>query len=168
MAALAADAAAPFGAPDILVNAAGVNLREPPEAITPESWNRTLTLNLTIPFFLARACLAGLRAKGEGRIINIASLQSARAFPGGMAYGASKGGVAQLTRAMAEAWSRDGIPANAIAPGFFPPALTAAVFADAVRAAPLATQTSSGRNWRSERPRSGKECVSQRRSRVSP
>src|SRR3546814_3321823 len=107
MAVLAADAAAPFGAPDILVNAAGVNLREPPEAITPESWNRTLTLNLTIPFFLARACLAGLRAKGEGRIINIASLQSARAFPGGMAYGASKGGVAQLTRAMAEASSEE-------------------------------------------------------------
>src|SRR3546814_764783 len=136
--------------PIFLVNAAGVNLREPPEAITPESWNRTLALNLTIPFFLARACLAGLRAKGEGRIINIASLQSARAFPGGMAYGASKGGVAQLTRAMAEAWSRDGITANAIAPGFFPTELTAAVFADDVRAAALAAQTASGRNGRLE------------------
>src|SRR3546814_8720158 len=55
MDALAEDTAALFGPPDILVNAAGVNLREPPEAITPESWHRTLTLNLTIPFFLARA-----------------------------------------------------------------------------------------------------------------
>src|SRR3546814_2104739 len=120
MDALAEDTAALFEPPDILVNAAGVNLREPPEAITPESWHRTLTLNLTIPFFLARACVAGMRARGGGRIVNIASLQSARAFAGGMAYGASKGGVAQLTRAMAEAWSRDGITANAIAPGFFP------------------------------------------------
>src|SRR3546814_11204718 len=84
-----------------------------------------------------------MRAKGEGRIINIASLQSARAFPGGMAYGASKGGVAQLTRAMAEAWSRDGITANAIAPGFFPTELTAAVFADDVRAAAHAAPTAS-------------------------
>src|SRR3546814_16106673 len=144
MAALAADAAAPVGVPDILVNAAGVNLREPPEAITPESWNRTLTLNLTIPFFLARACLAGLRAKGEGRIINIASLQSARAFPGAMAYGAPKGGVAQLPRAMAEAWSRDGIPAKAIHPGFFPTALTAAWFAGALPPARRPAHTATG------------------------
>src|SRR3546814_18901307 len=78
MDALAEDTAALFGPPDILVNAAGVNLREPPEAITPESWHRTLTLNLTIPFFLARACVAGMRARGGGRIVNIASLQSAR------------------------------------------------------------------------------------------
>src|SRR3546814_20520505 len=117
MAALAADAAAPFGAPVILVNAAGVNLREPPEAITPESWNRTLTLNLTIPFFLARACLAGLRAKGEGRIINLASLQSARAFPGGIAYCPSKGGLAQPHRAQAEARHAHRLTANAIAAG---------------------------------------------------
>src|SRR3546814_3278633 len=91
-----------------------------------------------------------MRAKGEGRIINIASLQSARAFPGGMAYGASKGGVAQLTRAMAEAWSRDGITANAIAPGFFPTELTAAVFADDVGAAALAAPIASRRNGRLE------------------
>src|SRR3546814_16648786 len=127
MAALAADAAAPFGAPVILVNASGVNLREPPEAITPESWNRTLTLNLTIPFFLARACLAGLRAKGEGRIINIASLQSARAVPGGMAFGASKAGVAKTTRWMAGACARDGITDQAVAPGFLPPEIGTAL-----------------------------------------
>jgi NAD(P)-dependent dehydrogenase (short-subunit alcohol dehydrogenase family) len=139
-----------FGAPDILVNAAGVNLREAPEAITPESWQRTLTLNLTIPFFLARACVPGMKAQGGGRIVNIASLQSQRAFANGMAYGAAKGGVAQLTRAMAEAWSRDGITANAIAPGFFPTELTAPVFEDAARAAQLAAQTAIGRNGRLE------------------
>lgn len=144
------EAGAHFGAPDILVNAAGVNLREAPQAITPESWNLTLTLNLSIPFFLARACVAGMRAKGFGRIVNIASLQSSRAFANGMAYGASKGGITQLTRAMAEAWSADGITANAIAPGFFPTGLTAPVFEDADKVAALAAQTAIGRNGRLE------------------
>jgi NAD(P)-dependent dehydrogenase (short-subunit alcohol dehydrogenase family) len=150
MDAVAREAAADFGAPDILVNAAGINLREAPEAITPESWNRTLTLNLTIPFFLARACVAGMKDKGAGRIINIASLQSERAMPNGMAYGASKGGVAQVTRAMAEAWSGEGITANAVAPGFFPTELTGAVFEDEERTSALAAQTAVGRNGRLE------------------
>ena len=65
-----------------------------------------------------------MQDKGWGRIINFASLQTFRAFPGGIAYGASKAGVAQMTRAMAEAWSPFGINANAIAPGFFKTELT--------------------------------------------
>ena len=65
--------------------------------------------------------------------MTFASLQTTRAFPGGIAYGASKGGIAQLTRAMAEAWSADGINANAIGPGFFPTELTAPVFSDPER-----------------------------------
>ena len=84
--------------------------------------------------------------KGWGRIINIASLQSSRAFANGLAYGASKGGVTQLTRAMAEAWSGSGINCNAIAPGFFPTELSAPVFADAERSAFNAQQTAIGRN----------------------
>ena len=87
-----------------------------------------------------------MRERGWGRIVNIASLQSARAFTGGLAYGASKGGVAQLTRAMAEAWSRDGITANALAPGFFPTELTGPVFGDPALAAKHAAQTCIGRN----------------------
>ncbi len=87
-----------------------------------------------------------MRDKGWGRIINIASLQSARAFENGLAYGASKGGVAQLTRAMAEALSRHGINANVLAPGFFPTELTGAVFSDPVRSEALAKQTAIGRN----------------------
>ncbi len=142
----AAAAAQPFGAPDILVNAAGVNLREPWQEITPESWRRTLEINLTVPFFLARALVPAMREKGWGRVINIASLQSQRAFANGMAYGASKGGVAQLTRAMAEAWSRFGIACNAMAPGFFPTELTAPVFEDAAKLRALAAQTAVGRN----------------------
>ena len=79
-----------------------------------------------------------------------ASLQSFRAFPGGLAYGVSKGGVAQMTRAMAEAWSCDGINSNAIAPGFFRTELTAPVFADPNRAARNAEQTCIGRNGEPE------------------
>ncbi len=144
--ALAMRLAAPFGAPAVLVNAAGVNLRERAEAITPQSWSRTLDLNLAAPFFLARALVPAMRATGYGRILNIASLQSSRAFPDSIAYGASKGGVVQLTRAMAEAWSRHGITANAIAPGFFSTELTAAVFSNPERAAWAAQSTAIGRN----------------------
>ena len=92
-----------FGGVDILINAAGLNYREDVDAITPDSWRRTIDLNLTVPFFLAREFIPGMREKGWGRIVNLASLQSSRAFQGGLAYGASKGGIAQLTRAMAQA-----------------------------------------------------------------
>ena len=114
--------------------------------MTPEGWNVTLDLNLAAPFFLAQSFSSDMKAKGWGRIVNFASLQTFRAFPGGIAYGASKAGVAQLTRAMAEAWSPFGITANAIAPGFFETELTAAVFNDPERAARNAEQTCIGRN----------------------
>jgi gluconate 5-dehydrogenase len=91
-----------------------------------------------------------MKTKGWGRIVNFASLQSSRAFPGGLSYGASKGGVAQLTRAMAEAWSPHGINCNAIGPGFFRTELTQAVFADPDRAARNAAQTCIGRNGEPE------------------
>ncbi|MDE2002636.1 MAG: SDR family oxidoreductase [Betaproteobacteria bacterium] len=141
-----AQAAAHFGAPDILVNAAGINLREPAERITEASWDAQLLLNLTVPFFLARQVVPQMIAKGWGRIINLASMQSLRAFPDSAPYGASKGGVVQLTRAMAEAWSAHGVTCNAIGPGFFPTALTAPVYADAKRVAELAARTMIGRN----------------------
>ena len=140
----------PFGAPDIIVHAAGVNLRQPADEVTAEGWQQTLWLNLTVPFMLSQRLVPHMKARGWGRIVNFASLQSERAFPGGIAYGASKGGVAQMTRAMAEAWSADGINANAIGPGFFPTELTAAVFADDARAERNAAQTCVGRNGRLE------------------
>lgn len=143
---LAARVAAPFGAPDILVHAAGINTREVADEVTPEGWDVTLNLNLAVPFFLSQKLVPGMRAKGWGRIVNFASLQSHRAFPGGLSYGASKGGVSQMTRAMAEAWSSDGIMVNAIGPGFFRTELTAAVFNDPERAARNAAQTCIGRN----------------------
>lgn len=143
---LVAEISQPFGAPDILVHAAGVNMRQAADDVTPDGWDQTLALNLSAPFFLSQAFAPNMKAKGWGRIVNFASLQTSRAFPAGIAYGASKGGVGQLTRAMAEAWSRDGITANAIGPGFFPTELTAAVFDDEDRAARNAAQTCIGRN----------------------
>jgi NAD(P)-dependent dehydrogenase (short-subunit alcohol dehydrogenase family) len=135
-----------FGAPDILVNAAGINTRQAADDVTAEGWDVTIDLNLRVPFFLAQAFAPSMKARGWGRIVNFGSLQSRRAFAGGLAYGASKGGVEQLTRAMAEAWSSSGINANALAPGFFPTELTAPVFADPTRADANARQTCMGRN----------------------
>ena len=140
--------AQPFGAPDIVVHAAGINTREAADDVTPDGWDQTLALNLSAPFFLSQAMVPAMKSKGWGRIVNFASLQTTRAFPGGIAYGASKAGVGQLTRAMAEAWSSDGITANAIGPGFFPTELTQAVFEDPDRAARNAAQTCMQRNGR--------------------
>jgi NAD(P)-dependent dehydrogenase (short-subunit alcohol dehydrogenase family) len=143
---VARQVAEPFGAPTIIVHAAGINNREPADEVTPEGWDVTMDLNLAAPFFLSQALVPAMRAAGWGRIVNFASLQTTRAFPGGLSYGASKGGIGQLTRAMAQAWSSDGITTNAIGPGFFRTELTAAVFNDPERAARNAAQTCIGRN----------------------
>lgn len=131
---------------DIVVNAAGLNLRQPFGEVTADAFDLHMAVHLRAPFLLTQAFAPGMAERGFGRIINLASLQSARAFPNSAPYGAAKGGVVQLTRAIAEAWSRHGITCNAIAPGFFPTPLTAPVFADPERAARNAAQTAIGRN----------------------
>ena len=134
------------GVVDGVVNAAGINLREAVDQVSHDSWDLTLNLNLSIPFFFSREFVPEMRKQNFGRVINIASLQSTRAFPNGLAYGASKGGVCQMTRAMAEAWSPYGICCNAIAPGFFPTELTSAVFESTETRDWAAGQTAIGRN----------------------
>ena len=145
---LAAEAAQQYGSPTIVLNTAGVNPRQPADSISIDTWNATLALNLSAPFFLTRALVPGMRKAGVGNVINVASLQTSRAFANGIAYGAAKGGVGQLTRAMAEAWSgqSSGIVANAIAPGFFPTELTVPVFNDTKTADHHASMTCIGRN----------------------
>ncbi len=143
---IVAEARSKLGAPTILINAAGINLREPVEDVTLGTWDDTLNLNLAVPFFLARECVPGMLEKGRGKIINVASLQSFRAFANSIPYGASKGGVVQLTRAMAEAWSSQGILTNAIAPGFFRSRLTAPVWDDPDLLEHNAQMTAVGRN----------------------
>ena len=136
----------PFGSPDIIVHAAGINTRQTADDVTAEGWDMTMNLNLATPFFLSQKLVPAMKNKGWGRIVNFASLQSTRAFPGGIAYGASKGGIAQLTRAMAECWSCHGININAIGPGFMHTELTEPVFADPQLAERNAMQTCIGRN----------------------
>ena len=131
---------------DILVNAAGVNLREPFADVTPASWLAQIHLHLSAPFFLTQALAPAMKARGWGRIINVASLQSHRAFANSAPYGAGKGGIVQLTRAIAAEWGPHGITCNAIGPGFFPTALTVPVFANNELAARHAAQTCVGRN----------------------
>jgi len=143
---VASEIASPFGDVDILINAAGLNPRKHADDVTFDAWNAAIDINLSAPFFLAQSMVPAMREAGWGRIINFASLQSQRAFENGISYGAAKGGVVQMTRAMAQAWSRDGITANAIAPGFFPTELTAPVFSDPTLAKKNADQTCIGRN----------------------
>ncbi len=131
---------------DILVNAAGINLRQPYAEVTPEAFSLQLALHLGAPFFLTQALAPGMAQRGWGRIINIASLQSYRAFAHSAPYGAGKGGVVQLTRAIAQAWSGKGITCNAIGPGFFPTDLTAPVFNNPELSALHASRTAVGRN----------------------
>ena len=147
---IAAQAASFFWAPSILVNAAGINLRTSPhlaestDGVTIDGWQQTLNTNLGAPFFLSRAMVAGMTSGGS--IINIGSLQSLRAGLGDAGYGASKGGIAQLTRLLARTWGGQNIRVNAILPGYFPSDLTQMLFADPQLSAALAQNTLLGRN----------------------
>ena len=137
---------AAFGDPDILVNAAGVNIRPPLGRLTAGQWDRSLEVNLTAPFLLGQEFGPRMAARGWGRIINVASQQAIRAFGNSGGYGASKGGLVSLTRSQAEAWAAAGVRCNAIAPGFVATPMTAAVAADPERSAALAARTMIGRN----------------------
>ena len=131
---------------DILINAAGINPRTSAEELTLNDWQKTIDINLTAPFYLSQLVADIMRENNWGRIINIASLQSLRAFDNSIPYGASKGGVMQLTRALAQAYSKDGILVNAIAPGFFRTNLTESLFQDPDKLKALANKTMMGRN----------------------
>lgn len=135
---------------DIIVNAAGVNLRKPYAQVTEEAFDLHIALHLRAPFFLVQHLAPSMAARGWGRVLNIASLQSVRAFANSAPYGAAKGGVVQLTRAMAEEFSGQGVNCNAIAPGFFPTPLTAPVFDNLDIAAANAKRSAIGRNGKLE------------------
>lgn len=113
-----------FGRLDILVNNAGVNIRKRPEDLTPDEWHQVLAVNLDGPFLCSRAAYPAMKAGGGGKVINIGSLMSIFGHAKASAYGASKGGVVQLTKALAIAWAADGIQVNAILPGWIDTDLT--------------------------------------------
>jgi NAD(P)-dependent dehydrogenase (short-subunit alcohol dehydrogenase family) len=146
LAAAADEAVRPFGEPDILVNAAGVNPRPPLAELTLADWDRIFAVNLDAPFLLGQRFGPGMAERGWGRIINIASQQAVRAYGNSGGYGASKAGLTGLTRSQAEAWSRYGVCCNAISPGVVDTPMTEAIFTDPARAAATAARTMAGRN----------------------
>ena len=113
-----------FGRLDILVNNAGTNIRKQPQDYTPEEWKSVLDTNLTSAFFCSQAAYPAMLKAGGGKIINIGSMMSifGAAFAG--PYGASKGGMVQLTKSLASAWAKDNIQVNAVLPGWIDTELT--------------------------------------------
>ena len=142
----AEQAAGAFGPPDILVNCAGINLRPPLASLRVEEWDVTMAVNLTAPFLLGQRFGPMMADRGWGRIINVTSQQAARAFGNSGGYGASKGGLAALTRSQSEAWAGSGVCCNSVCPGFVPTRLNAAVASDPERMAAMAARTMIGRN----------------------
>lgn len=134
-----------YGRVDILVNNAGTIVRGAAEDVTLEDWQTVLQVNLTAVFQLSQLAAKDMFARKHGKIVNIASLLS---FQGGIrvpAYTASKGGVAQLTKALANEWAAKGIQVNAIAPGYFATTNTEALQADETRNRQILERIPAGR-----------------------
>jgi 2-deoxy-D-gluconate 3-dehydrogenase len=143
-----------FGSIDILINNAGILRRKPAVDYTIEDWNDVLQVDLTAAFRLAQLAGRHMVAQGAGKIINIASVLS---FQGGVlvpAYAAAKGGIAQLTKALANEWASQGVNVNAIAPGYMETDVTAALRADQNRNRQILERIPAGR-WGSPRDLAG-------------
>jgi gluconate 5-dehydrogenase len=116
---MAATAEKAFGHVDILVNNAGCNVRKPALEVTWEDWILILDTNLRGSFFVSQAVARGMIARGYGRIINIGSVTSVAGYAGLAPYGASRGGIRQLTMSLADDWGKYGVTVNCLAPGWF-------------------------------------------------
>ena len=126
------DAADHYGGLDILVNAAGINLRQPAETFTEADWERLMSINLKGAFFASQEAGKRMRAQGKGKIINVGSVAFEIIVPNVSLYAISKGGMRQMTRSLAVEWARYGVNVNALAPGRFWTAMTDSVFSDPV------------------------------------
>ena len=115
-----------YGRLDILVNNAGMSIRKRPEELTAAEWHRVIDTNLTAALLCSQAAYPLMKTAGGGKIINIGSMMTLFAAPFAAAYAASKGGIVQLSRALATAWAADDIQVNAILPGWIDTALTQA------------------------------------------
>jgi 2-deoxy-D-gluconate 3-dehydrogenase len=113
-----------FGRLDILVNNAGIAIRKAPQAYTAQEWHRVMDSNLTSAFLCSHAAYPHLKRAGGGKIISIGSILSQMGAPFAVAYAASKGGIVQMTRALATAWAADNIQVNALLPGWIDTDLT--------------------------------------------
>jgi NAD(P)-dependent dehydrogenase (short-subunit alcohol dehydrogenase family) len=128
---MATDAGAAFGQINILVNNAGCNVRKPALDVTWDDWNLVLDTNLRGSFFVAQSVARGMISRGYGRIINIGSVTSVFGYAGLAPYGASRGGIRQLTMSLADDWSPHGVTVNCLAPGWFKTAQNKAMYDDA-------------------------------------
>jgi len=117
-----------FGKIDILVNNAGCNIRKPALDVTWEEWNTILNTNLRGSFFVAQSVARGMTDRGYGRIINIGSVTSVSGYAGLGPYGASRGGIRQLTMSLADDWGKYGVTVNCLAPGWFRTAQNSALY----------------------------------------
>ena len=115
---LVAAAAERAGRVDILVNNAGIAIRKPPQDYSPAEWRKVIDVNLSSAFYCAHAAYPHMLRAGGGKIINIGSMMSIFGAPFAVAYGASKGGIVQMTKGLATAWAKDNIQSNAILPGW--------------------------------------------------
>jgi len=113
-----------FGRLDVLVNNAGMNIRKPVESLKLDEWRQVIDVNLTSAFLASRACYPVMKKQGRGKIINIGSMMSIFGAAFAPAYAASKGGMVQLTKAMAAGWAVDNIQVNAVLPGWIDTELT--------------------------------------------
>jgi NAD(P)-dependent dehydrogenase (short-subunit alcohol dehydrogenase family) len=116
---MAAEAEAAFGQIHILVNNAGMNIRKPALEVTWDDWNQILETNLRGAFFVAQAVARRMISKNYGRIVNIGSVTSVFGYAGLAPYGASRGGIRQLTMSLADDWGKYGVTVNCLAPGWF-------------------------------------------------
>lgn len=136
---------AEVGPIDILVNNAGMQYRTPLEDFPAEAFERLLQTNVASVFHVGQAVARHMIGRGRGKIINIASVQTALARPGIAPYTATKGAVGNLTKGMATDWAKHGLQCNAIAPGYFDTPLNAALVADPTFSAWLEKRTPAGR-----------------------
>ncbi|MBZ4021016.1 gluconate 5-dehydrogenase [Rhodobacter sp. TJ_12] len=130
---------------DILVNNAGMQHRAPLEDFPADAFDKLLQTNVASVFHVGQAVARHMIARGAGKIVNIASVQTALARPGIAPYTATKGAVANLTKGMATDWAKHGLNCNAIAPGYFDTPLNAALVADETFSAWLEKRTPAGR-----------------------
>jgi 2-deoxy-D-gluconate 3-dehydrogenase len=122
--AMVASAVGTHGRLDILINNAGINIRKPPQNYTLAEWHQILQTNLTSAFLCSQAAYPAMKRASGGKIINIGSMMSIFGASFTTPYAASKGGIVQMTRALACAWAADNIQVNAILPGWVDTDLT--------------------------------------------